>query len=984
MAAPSAEDEMRALVAQGNYEDAWRLSDQLLIRANGDPIVLAFVAEVAFKSGRKSIAADLLVDAARVHGLGDVAKLNTALTGLLSAGRLFDGLELLREAVLVHPNHSELRRLLVDLLVATEQHSEASAHREALIRQRAVDLELLLMNRRYDRRTEEVDSLSQMMERNADDRRPLIGAAKRKLGAGDYDDAIDLLEQITAKHGEFVTAQAMLGRSLVGSGEYERLASWFNQLPLSMSLESDYWLTLGDWAMQRGDPELASQSYGRAAKLAVDRLDAWNKLVQAISSLPPNERIVSAELDLVEDRATLLAKLILAYDRFELHREQPTDQVLEISRVLMELGRLWEAEAWAAYGLSLRSIDEDDRQRLSQWRAKVVQHLSRQTPWQSPEQLPVWTWLDQSSEAAIMASFRDGAGAKPQSHKGVAQHNEIRHFVASGIVPPRLRNEAPARGLQFFGRTADDLDEPGILTHQMTGCGGGAMDFDLDGWTDLYFAAAGGKPPLADSATNAVFRNLGGDYVEVSAFAGGQDRGYSQGVAIGDVNEDGFDDVLVLNYGPNRLWINQGDGSLVDRSASWFREDGVFESSAWSTSAAIVDIDGDGISDAYIANYCAGLSPTFEKCRTKHNEVRSCSPNYFAAAPDLVLRGTSEGSMIDVSKPWRATPRVVGRGLGIVAGALDEIPGIDLLVANDMTANHFWTRSKSGVDGSVDERFRLSEVAALRGLATDGNSRPQGSMGIAVADLNHDERLDFYVTNFEREHNTLYMSWGAVGWNDQTAVSGLVDATFDMVGFGTQAIDFDNNGETELIIANGHVDHFRSRNEKAFYQQPMQLLQRDRQGMFQTIGRTMDGDYMTAVHVGRGLWRMDSNRDGKVDVVVTHQTEPVALLMNQTETPHSFVRLQLVGVQSLRTGVGSVITVSCEGRTQNVSLVSGDGYLSSNERWIHVGLGEAEPASMAEVQIRWPSGRVQTCDDLTLNSEWLIVEGEPAFQRLLE
>ncbi|MGV3485746.1 MAG: CRTAC1 family protein, partial [Planctomycetaceae bacterium] len=486
-----------------------------------------------------------------------------------------------------------------------------------------------------------------------------------------------------------------------------------------------------------------------------------------------------------------------------------------------------------------------------------------------------------------------------------------------------------------------------------------------------YLVTAGGTPPHLDSAPNAMFRNLAGRFQVVSDRCGAQDRGFGQGVAVGDVNEDGFDDLLVLNYGPNSLWINNGDGTFSDHSQRWLPAHSV-----WSTSAAIADLDGDNLSDVFIANYCAGLEPTFEECKAANSQLaRTCSPNHFAAEPDTILKGTPRGGFVDVTNDWHATPELLGRGLGIVAGSFDSQPGIDLLVANDMTSNHYWTQRQRN---SPQDAFALSESGAVRGLAHDGLSRWQGSMGIAVADLNRDNVADFYVTNYENEHNTLYLSRGDAGWNDETGREKLLQETLPMVGFGTQAIDFDHNGEAELIVTNGHVDHLADPNGKVFYQQPAQLFQRNPSGVFESVASQLADRYFRNLHVGRGLWSTDVNRDGKIDVVITHQTEPTALLMNRTDSDHSYISIRLVATSAARTAVGSVASIRSANGEATYPLNSGDGFLCSNERCLYTGLGQ--DVNDVDVTVRWLDGKVETWSALATGREWLLVQGETAFE----
>ncbi len=920
---------------------------------------------MAYETGRVGTAADLLVDVTGLDGLSDPGRFQAAFTGLLSAGRLFDAIDLLRQGVALTPTDNERRRLLYDLLVASEQHLEADQHRQILIRNRVIDEELLFSTYRSVQRNEEVDSLKTIYSRNPADTRPLIGEAKLWLDTLEHSKAIATLQRIVKSHPEYVSAQAMLGRALVASGDYAMLPGWANQLPDTVTADPDYWLTLGDWALQSDKPTLAMNAYGNAAMRGFDRMQPRNKLA-ALSA----GRIAQVEFELIRDRAAALTKLSQGYAAFKVRSKESADSIRHITAALLDLGKVWEAEAWVAYGTTLTSLSESEQQSLTDLRQRVLSQLGANTPWQQTNVLPTWVWLDAISPDLYVATIsqRSDENAVPKEN-----HTPRRRRPLGPLGRPlslKLQDEAISRNLEFFGRTADDLSEPGINNFQMIGCGGGTIDFDLDGWPDLYMINAGGRPLHDDSNPNAMFRNLSGRFKNVSSQSGGGCRGFGQGVAVGDINEDGFDDLLVLNYGPNRLWINHGDGTFSDQPKRWLPAN-----SAWPTSAAIADIDGDNLADAYVVNYCAGSGPKDEPCYSvKASGPRTCSPIHYSAEPDIVLKGLPNGRFQNVTRIWNADPDLLGRGLGIVAGSFDKEPGVDLFIANDMTTNHYWSRRRSH---DATHTFALEESAILRGLATDGQSRSQGSMGIAAADLNQDGTINFYVTNFDLEHNTVYLSRGPVSWRDQTIQSELYDATVPMVGFGTQAIDFDNNGDHELVVVNGHVDHFIGANGKVFYEQPAQLFQRNQQRHFESIGLRTDCSYFLGGHVGRGLWIIDANQDGNADVVATHQTEPTALLINKTESPYSFATFKLVATRDSRSAVGSVVTIRFDDFEATYTLNSGDGFLCSNERIVHVGLGER--TTPIDVTVTWLGGALQTWPSLPINRQWLLVQDEAAF-----
>ncbi|MEL6104468.1 MAG: CRTAC1 family protein [Planctomycetota bacterium] len=524
----------------------------------------------------------------------------------------------------------------------------------------------------------------------------------------------------------------------------------------------------------------------------------------------------------------------------------------------------------------------------------------------------------------------------------------------------RMSDVAEERGLRFFGRTIRELDSPRILLYETLGCGGGTIDFDRDGLPDLYLAAAGGSPPEQDSEPNALFRNLGSTFSQVALAAGVSDRGFGQGIAVGDVNEDGFADLLVLNYGPNRLFLNQGDGTFVDARSRMPSE----RYDEWSSSGAIADIDCDGLSDLFIVNYCAGLGPVIQSCDAR----ATCSPMVFPALVDRFAKGTADGSLREAGAIGLARC-IPGRGLGLIVGDLDSRGGNEVFVANDMTPNHLFAFEPS-------ERGRqLIESALPRGLGLSGDGYPQGSMGIVADDFDGDDDIDFYVTNFDGEENTLHVQTESGVWRDETKSLGLGLSTLPLVGFGTESIDVDNSGRRAVFIANGHVDLVSRDGQPVTFAQQLRAFRAAADQGFEWVQVSTIGDYLAKPHVGRSLWTIDANTDGRVDLVATHQTEPVALLINQTESEHAWLRIELVGTSSSRDAIGASVTlIDGAGNRHKGFRMAGGGYQCSNDPILHLGLGQAKTGRLQAI-VNWPSGVTEEFGELATRRTVVLVEG---------
>ncbi len=263
----------------------------------------------------------------------------------------------------------------------------------------------------------------------------------------------------------------------------------------------------------------------------------------------------------------------------------------------------------------------------------------------------------------------------------------------------------------------------------------------------------------------------------------------------------------------------------------------------------------------------------------------------------------------------------------------------------------------------------------LRGLGCDDRSLAQGSMGITTGDFDRDGDLDLYVTNFDLEYNTFHEQRESGLWLDQTSKLGLSTPTTPLVGFGTEAVDLDHDGSLELIVSNGHVDMFSRADERSVYAHPMQIFRRNASQSYDSIAGELAGEYLANPHVGRALWTLDADRDGRTDFAVTHQTEPVALLMNRSQSG-DWLGLRLIGRNCSRDAIGARVEVTLGDQRWTAAQTSGDGYLCSNERILRIGLGDVE-SEACDVKVIWPDGTVQVYRQLDANTMWTLIESDP-------
>ncbi|MCM2373105.1 FG-GAP-like repeat-containing protein [Aporhodopirellula aestuarii] len=943
---------LRAAVDRQDWHETSTLSRAVLLQHHDNPDAIELTARAAHGNGEADVAATLMSDACRVESFSNPTRLKHAVAALLAVGRVYDCIELLESAMLQQHDQHDIRRMLYQMCWGVEDRPRAIVHGQYLVMHRQFDVDLLLEISATEARTESSDSLVEMANRHPRDNRPLIAEARIQFDRGNFDQAAELLRNILQSHPDHAPSLALLSRVLVNSGSHDEFAELLMSAPKSVESYPFFWLAQGDWCRAHQHHDQAARAYWEATQRDPDLRESWSKLSTSLAQLSGSRTDLSAEtMQAVEHRAVLLTRFSHSRASFLKTGKKSRSAAIEMASTLQDLGRLWEAEAWAAIATTLpeeQSVDVDAV------RNSIIRKLRKTTPWQTTANYPALN-LDLSN--LPLPQISPDALADPKDRR-------ILFSEMQNAADIRLTDEANSRGLKFFGRTGDDLDQPGIMHYQTLGCGGGTIDFDLDGWSDLYLAAAGGTPPHRDSQPNSLWRNLNGEFTQVTTPSQTGDMGFAQGIAVGDVNEDGFADLLVLNYGPNTLLINNGDGTFADASDRLGEDESKL---AWSSSGAIADLDGDGLADLTILNYGAGLDPVTRECRQEStNLVRACSPLIFPGATDCFVRGTQSGQFVDTTLAWSAIPSVIGRGLGVTIGSLDTEPGLDVFIANDLTSNHYWSQS------SHDD-LELRESAILRGLGSDDRSPGQGSMGMATGDFDRDGDIDFYITNFVGECNTYHEQVGAGLWRDQTALQNLYAPTLPFVGFGTEAIDLDNNGILELIVANGHIDTYPG--EKAApYAQLMQIFQRQSSGGYQALAASSECDYLHTPHVGRALWTLDVNRDGLTDFAVTHQTEPVALLVNQTRDAGHCIELQLVGRDCSRDAIGATIELHSDDQRWTVPVTSGDGYLSSNERIIRIGIGES--TDDCDVTVTWPDDYRQTYRSLTANASWMLVQGD--------
>ena len=951
-----------------------RLHAELIQNPNDASLHLA-AGQVAHRLGEHKKGIALTHEAVKLAGKSEPELIQAAAQQAYNHNFFFDAIEILtklRIANLASPTQSRAIAELCRDVGLENRYLELSRQ---LIRERNFDLVLLAgCLCPEDSRLGANQDILDIVDAFPHDLRPLVCEARDKLDWNKLEESLNVLERILRTHSNDPEALLTLGQLSALSGDRTRLLRWLRNVSDELVTRWEYWDLLGRYSELDGNDTIAISSYHRAHQLDPNRIHPVSRLMAVLDLVAPDASEKSqginesySQNDLVQlqeecrahfDLLISIRELLSELKDIEDYRSQRI--AIEIAKNLDALGRLWEAEAWAAIAIG---IQEDPITSPNVIRKRIVSQLRGNTPWR----INRWSKLGkinlQPPSASQIARYLKTNADLAAGSNG----SGINVYDAPPHVAIQMKNEAVQRGLTYFGYPAKDLDSKGVALQETLGCGVAIIDYDLDGWPDVYAASGGGTPFESNSRAGALFRNSEGRFSFATERASLGDTGYTLGLCCGDINADGFPDLLSCNIGMNRLFVNNGDGTFSDATARI----GLEGHKEWSTSAAFADMDQDGLTDLIVLNYCAGEEYLSRECRAEGvGHLSPCRPTNFPAALDRIYKQSELGQLLDHRDKWSFVPSNPGRGLGIIVGSLDQIPGIDVYIANDMTDNHYWTVQEKG-------RFGLKESAVLYGLARDGKSNAQASMGMAVDDFDNDLRLDFYITNYQNEPNILLTQTTKNQWVDKTSVSGTAEASHRLVGFGCQASDLDSNGTAEIAITNGHVDNI---DEGSEYFQPFQIFHSElssnsiSEGVFKLLSEDSLDHYGEELHIGRAMAVVDADNDGLEDLVITHQSEPIALLMNDTTTPYHWVSLRLVGVQSDRDAIGATIELEFDSGRKIHPIVGGNGYLCSNQierRW---GVGANE--LIKKLRVTWPSGAQQEFQNVSADQTWMLIEGQ--------
>jgi hypothetical protein len=599
--------------------------------------------------------------------------------------------------------------------------------------------------------------------------------------------------------------------------------------------------------------------------------------------------------------------------------------------------------------------------------------LAQQTPAASPasqkpggETQPVG-----ASEAGKAGGGMASAG--PQAAVFDSQHRPI---TAGGFVktgPIVFLDVAKQAGLTGWHHTAGTPEKRLIL--EAKGPGVCLLDYDNDGWLDIYLVNGSTYDALAGKAAPphaALFHNnRDGTFTDVTEKAGVANDRWGYGCTVGDFDNDGWPDLYVTNYGKNRLYRNNRDGTFTDVG-----EKAGVTVGTWSTGATFGDYDGDGRLDLFVAGYAqidlnnppvsGSKAVGYTFCQYRGVSVM-CGPRGLKGERDHLFHNNGDGTFTDVSVKLGVDDRNGYYGLGALFADVNGDGKPDLLVANDSTPNYLYMNKGDGT---------FEDASYLSGYALNESGREIANMGIAAGDYMNDGHLSIVNTSFADDYNVLFQNDGTGFFTDVSYQAGIAVSSIPFVGFGDGFLDYDNDGWKDLLIVNGHVYPEVDKHPEwgdSYAQRPL-LYRNLRNGKFELVP-AVEGTGLAVVSVGRGAAFGDLFNDGKIDVVINNMDGVPVLLRNVNPDRHHWIELKLVGGQgSPRDAVGATVYLTAAGVRQRADVLSGGSYLSSNDMRVHFGLGDAAKAD--GVEIHWPSGRLEKLQIGTVDRIFTVEEGK--------
>jgi len=529
---------------------------------------------------------------------------------------------------------------------------------------------------------------------------------------------------------------------------------------------------------------------------------------------------------------------------------------------------------------------------------------------------------------------------------------------------PTFTDVTAASGIAFVHENSPTTNKYLIET---MGGGVALLDIDNDGWLDVFFTNGaklqdpmppGAIPAKSDPRfSNRLYRNnRNGTFTDVTEKAHVRGTGYSMGAAVGDYDNDGFEDLYVTQYGSNILYHNNGDGTFSDvTTRASVAADG------WSASAAFFDFDNDGRLDLFVCRYLRWTFQSNVYCGERRQGYREyCHPSSFPSVSNVLYRNNGDGTFTDVSTK-SGVDRVAGKALGVAFADYDADGWMDIFVANDSIPCFLFHNNRDGT---------FTETALTAGVAVNADGKPFAGMGADFGDYDNDGRPDLFVTTLSNETYAIFRNNGNGTFTYTTGETNVGQETRQFSGWGTRFVDYDNDGWKDLFAAQGHVlDTIELTSDHLKYHQPPLLLHNER-GRFSAVARDAA---LSSPWAGRGAAFGDIDNDGDVDIILGSCGQRGTILRNDAGNRNHWLALRLIGTRSNRDGLGAQVrTTVDEAPPQFFTVTTAGSYESASDKRLLVGLGDA--MVVRSIEVRWPSGIVQQLRDVKANQALTIRE----------
>ncbi|MCC9604139.1 FG-GAP-like repeat-containing protein [Stieleria sp. JC731] len=922
---------------QGRFDKAIEILQQLILQDPKDYVAVFHLANAEAGKGNLLNAAEMLSEIPPTDPDSGLPALGVAADWYLELKRFDKAEQRYRQILQLAPQFNIARRRLAYLLNRQGRRYEANELIEQLCMAGDItqdELFALIV---------ESDALYDAPDQSpSNGTRPYwpigsLGEARHQFTTQNYEQAAVLLKPSIEDGSASQAAIAFYGLVLVEGQLDADFQKWLSFVSEPTKAFPEYWAAIGYHLVREAKFESAVGALAEALRLDPTDHRSVRRMIQSFRSLK-NEAAEEA----FKTRYKQLNRVIELGNQIATEETSKYQAMVELADQLAELGRPLEGILWKS--LAFSSVPNQQSQ-LQQLGVALKQVTSSADAFPS---LPTrWCGVDLSKFPKPSVDPSDIVN--PQ--QGLASALPV------DLTEADFRDVSIPLGIDHRYKVAASDQKKAFAIYQQLGGGVAALDYDLDGLVDLYLAqGAADAPDFVANESDKLLRHVivrTHAMIDQTESAGLSERQYTIGVTSGDWNQDGFPDLAISNIGINQLMINRGDGTFAVKDL-----DSEPKLTRCVSSLAMGDVTGDHLPDIVSLNYIDDPAIARRpKLDLQGNVTASIAPLEFKPQLDDLYRNSATGehaaTVIGTSQEDACT------GLGIVIADLLGDRRNEILVGNDALQNQLW---------KANDKNEFADVAVATGCAYGAHSLATAAMGIAVADFDRSGSPDFHITNFSKEPNSLYLQDDGM-YRDLSIRFKLETESIPMVGFGTQPIDYNNDGWCDLAIANGHVDDLAHAGEP-FKQLPQ--LFANRGDKFQSLEPATD-NYWKLPHLGRAMAMLDFDTDGRQDYVVTDLQDRCSLILNQTNAGSNWMQLALVGTESERDAIGARVTVKGEGHTWHSQVTAGDGYLCKNEALVSIGLGKV--ASVEEVIIEWPSGRQQTFSGLPINRRSILIEG---------